>query len=209
MTYNELYVLNSAIDGEDICSVQKFSSNRLTRVAVELIKDMLIEKGVLEDYNTLTTKGVLETRRIKQFKEAKKYVRIINMIIGFLDDKKGILLTVDKKGEYYFSTIDPSKNVDVLMEAFPELLQYDDASDSQDNIDTYVSPRDLLKEYKINVKTSFTLNTEYLKAQEKNKKELFFEANGKKYYYDCVTNKLHERNSYEIVNILRKRLEVI
>ena len=209
MNYNELYVLNSAIDGADIYSIQKFSSKRMTRAAVEVIKDMLIQKGFLQDYSTLTTKGVLEVRRIKQFKEAKKYVRILNMIIGLVDDKKSILLTLEGNGEYNFSTIDSRNNIDALIDVFPNLLVQEVTNNSLNYTDTYVNPRDLLKKYKINVNLSFTIYTEYPKVQEKNTKELFFVSEDKKYYYDCLTNRLYESNSDGIVKQLRERMEVI
>ena len=209
MNYNELYVLNSAIDGEDIYSIGKFSSNRMTRLATELIKDILIEKGYLEDYNTVTSKGASEIRKIKQYKEAKKYVSILNMVIGVVDNKKCILLIKDTRGEYQFSVIDSKKNVDVLIEAFPILLKQESANESLYSIDTYVNPRDLLKQYKINAQTSFTIYTENPKVLDKKTKELFFISDDKKYYYDCLTNFLHERDGTELVNILHKRLEVV
>lgn len=209
MNYNEIYVLNTAIDGKDIYSLQRFSDRRLSQAAVELKKDVLIAKGYLEDYNTLTTKGLLEVRKVKQFKESKKYVEILNMVIGFADQQNSILLTADKNGDYFFSTIDPKRNVDILIETFPELLQHNDTADSQNENDTFISPRDLLKEYKMDIQTSFTISTVNLKEREKFTKELFFLADGKKYYYDCATNLLHERSSYELISLLHKRMEVI
>lgn len=210
MNYNELYVLNTAIDGEDIYSLQKFSSKRMSLVAVELIKDILIEKGYLEDYNTLTTKGLLEVRKIKQFKDAKKYAEVLNMVIGFIDEKEAVLLTADRNGDYFFAVIDPGKNVETLIDTFPELLRHiDAAAHSQYENDTCMSPRNLLCEYKINIQTSFTVTTLDIKDGEKSTKELFFESGGKRFYYDCVNNLLHERDSDELVSLLRKRMEVV
>lgn len=209
MNYNELYVFNTALDGKDIYGIRTFSDKRLTRAAVEVIKDIMIEKGYLENYETLTRKGVEEIRRIKQYKESNKYVCILNMVVGFVDDTTGILLNWDKQGEFQFSAIDHRKNVDILMEVFPELLQSNNNNYIQTMGEIYVNPRDLLSRYRFNIKTSFTISTENIRTQGESTKELFFESEGKRYYYDCITNLLHESNSHELVNLLRSRLEVI
>ena len=78
MTLNELYVLNSAIDGQDIYSIPAFSENRLSQMSFDLIKESMIEKGYLEDNNTLSLQGASEVRRIEQFKKAIKYISILD-----------------------------------------------------------------------------------------------------------------------------------
>lgn len=209
MNYNELYVLNSAIDGKDMYGIRRFSDKPMIRAAVEMIKDILIEKGLLADYSTFTNKGVVEVEKIKQFKTAKKYVSILNMIIGYINKEKGILLTLDRESDYLFSVIDLSKNLDTLMKTFPELLESEKIMDAKSGNIIYVNSRDLIKEYKINAKTSFTIKTDIQNIPEKNTKELFFKAEDKKYYYDCNKSVLYEKQSHELVELLRKRLEVI
>lgn len=59
----------------------------------------------MKDYKTLTQQGILVISQIKQFKETKKYVSILNMTIGFINDILGILLRTDPNGKNYFSAI--------------------------------------------------------------------------------------------------------
>lgn len=213
MNYYELYVLNTVIDGEDIHSIDSFSNKKMTGIAVEVIKDALIKNGLLKDYKTLTPQGVLVINRIKQFKEAKKYVRILNMTIGFVNDALGILLRSDPSGNYWFSVINIKKNLETVTKAFPEFLLLDGKS-SASHIDFQISPESLLQKYEINAKTSFTLSTEIRSLKEENMKgystkELFFESAGKKYCYDCNNNILYERDRNTLVDMLHKRLEVV
>ena len=213
MNYYELYVLNTVIDGEDINSIEPFSNKKMTGIAADVIKDALIENGLLKDYKTLTIQGVLVINRIKQFKEAKKYVRILNMTIGFVNDTLGILLRTDPNENYFFSVINIKKNLETVTKAFPEFLLLD-GKGSTSHKDSYISPESLLQKYEINAKTSFTLSTEIRSSKEKdmtgyNTKELFFESAGKKYCYDCYNNILLERDRTTLVDMLHKRLEAV
>lgn len=213
MNYYELYVLNTVIDGEDIHSIDPFSNKKMTEMAVDVIKDALIENGLLKDYKTLTAQGVLVINRIKQFKEAKKYVRILNMTIGFVNDTLGILLRSDTSGNYWFSVINIKNNLETLTKAFPEFLLLDGKGNAS-HTDFQISPESLLQKYEINAKTSFTLSTEIRSLKEKNMKgyntkELFFESAGKKYCYDCKNTILYERDRNTLVDMLHKRLEVV
>lgn len=207
MNYNELYVLNTAIDGKDIFAIQKFSERPMIKAVVQMIKDILIEKGFLADYNTFTDKGVIEVKKIMQFKAAKKYVTILNMVIGYIDDKQGILLTLGRNNEYLFSVIDISKSLATIMKTFPELLESETIIETIGNNSYYINSRDLLSLYKISAKKSFTIKTKIKMSPEVSTKELFFESEGKKYCYDCNNSMLYEKN--ELVELLRKRLEVI
>jgi hypothetical protein len=213
MNYYELYVLNTVLDGEDIYSVEPFSNKKMTGIAVEVIKDTLIETGFLKDYNTLTPRGVLVINRIKQFKEAKKYVRILNMTIGYVDNKLGVLLRTDPAGKYYFSLIDITITVATITDTFPELL-LQEGKGSTGHTESCIGPESLLQKYEISAKTSFTLSTELRPLKEKalegcRTKELFFESAGKKYCYDCNNSLLYEGDGNYLMDMLHKRLEVV
>jgi hypothetical protein len=209
MNYNELYVFNTAIDGKNMYAVQKFSEKPMIRATVEMIKDILIETGYLADYSTFTDKGVAEVKKIMQFKTAKKYVTILNMVIGYINDKQGILMTLSRNGEYLFSVIDICKSLDTIMKTFPKLLGSERIIQGNSSNSFYVNSRDLMNDYKINARTSFTIKTELSMLSERSTRELFFESEGKKYCYDCNNNMLYEKQSHELIEMLRKRLEVI
>lgn len=209
MTFHELYVLNSAIDGEDIYSLPEFSTNQLPKITVELIKDSLVQKGYLLDYETVTDMGAREISKMKQFKESKKYISIFDMVIGCIDHKKGILLKRESHGEYSFVTIDVTQAKSILVDAFPVLFQDTEALNIEVREDKYVNARQLLTEYPIYVKTSFTLTTTLVNRKEEDTKELFFESCGGKYYYDCMENILHMRSGKGLINVLEERLEVM
>ncbi len=209
MTFHELYVLNSAIDGEDIYSLPEFSANQLPKITVELIKDSLIQKGYLLDYETVTDMGAKDINKIRQFKVAKKYISLFDMVIGCVDNKKGILLKRDREGEYSFTAIDVAQVKSILIEAFPLLFHDTEAVGLEVFHDKYVNARSLLTEYPVHVKTSFTLKTTLVSKKEENTKELFFESCGGKYYYDCTQNILHVRSGQGLLNVLEERLEVL
>ncbi|WP_455717319.1 DUF5081 family protein [Anaerosporobacter sp.] len=206
MTFSELYVLNSALDGNDIYAIPSFSKKRLSKVETEIVKDVLIQKGYLENYNTVTTIGAGEIGKIKYFKEAKRYIHLLDLTIGCIDEKNGILLKHSKEEGYSFLAINLKESIQVLEELFPQLLEED--KDTSSKNDSLINTRDLLNQYEINAKTSFTIQTKYLTNQEKNTKELFFISNDKRYYYDCKDSLLHERSGEELKKILKERLEV-
>lgn len=206
MTFGELYVLNSALDGNDIYAIPSFSKTRLSKVETEIVKDLLIQKGYLENYDTVTTMGAGEIGKIKYFKEAKKYIHLLNLTIGCIDEKKGILLKHCKEEGYSFLVINLKESIQVLGELFPQLLL--EEKDTSSKNDSSINARDLLNQYEINAKTSFTIQTKYLTNKGKNTKELFFVSHGKRYYYDCKDSLLHERSGEELKKILKERMEV-
>lgn len=205
MTLNELYVLNSAIDGQDIYSIPAFSENRLSQMSFDLIKESMIEKGYLEDNSTLSLQGASEVRRIEQFKKAIKYISILDLIIGCIDEEKGILLNIKNEIDYNFSLINVKEVVNILIEVFPDLLTNDGLEDTKSVSSKYVNPRQLLTDYPVKAETSFTLKI-FNNNSSENTNEFYFLSNGKKYYYDCDKHILYEKNSKELKSIICLRI---
>lgn len=205
MTLNELYVLNSAIDGQDIYSIPAFSENRLSQMSFDLIKESMIEKGYLEDNNTLSLQGASEVRRIEQFKKAIKYISILDLIIGCIDEEKGILLNIKNDIEYNFSLINVKEVINILIEVFPDLLTNDGLEDTKSVSSKYVNPRQLLTDYPVKAETSFTLKI-FNNNSSENTNEFYFLSNRKKYYYDCDKHILYEKNSKELKSIICVRI---
>ena len=205
MTLNELYVLNSAIDGQDIYSIPAFSENRLSQMSFDLIKESMIEKGYLEDNSTLSLQGASEVRRIEQFKNAKRYIMILDLTIGCIDEEKGILLNIKNEIDYNFSLINVKEVVNILIEVFPDLLTNDGLEDTKSVSSKYVNPRQLLTDYPVKAETSFTLKI-FNNNSSENTNEFYFLSNGKKYYYDCDKHILYEKNSKELKSIICLRI---
>lgn len=208
MTLNELYVLNSAIDGQDIYSIPAFSKNKLSQMSIDLIKDSMIEKGYLDNINTLTSQGATQVRRIEQFKNAFKYITILNLVIGCIDEEKGILLRLNNESGYQFSPISIKEVINTLAEVFPDLLgDNDNEQEDEKNITCkYVNPRQLLIDYPVKAETSFTLKIFYKNNTCANTNELFFESNRKKYYYDCDNHILREKSFKDLRDIICERI---
>lgn len=215
MNYNELYILNLALDGKDICGIDKFSQNPKTSIEIDYIKKQMIKKGYLEDLNTFADIGVTEVEKLKLYKNGKKYVTIFHLVLSLSEDGYGIML--EKKGEddFEFTFSNQKEIIPVLCSIYPHILgeqieknitieeegKYEPFINKLDNI----SARDLLFQFKINGTSSFSITTETLNKMVS--KELYFASDDRVYCYDCLDTILYEKNKADILKQVKERLE--
>lgn len=105
----ELFVINRALDGKDIKGLPGFDIFRKKKellFLIDTIKEKMIKAGILEDFNHFTKKGLREAKKLKEYKNAKKYVSLLGMNIAILDEKRGIVLERVNTRQYELNRID-------------------------------------------------------------------------------------------------------
>ena len=65
MTDKEIYVINRALDGKDIYMLPSLQELRLSELLIEGVKERLIIKGILTNFDELTIQGVSKIKMLK------------------------------------------------------------------------------------------------------------------------------------------------
>ena len=68
MTLQEIYVLNSVLDGKNIYSLPLLSTLNMPQPLYDMAKTQLVKRKLLKDYNEFTDEGILVTKRLKDYK---------------------------------------------------------------------------------------------------------------------------------------------
>ncbi|MBR5950214.1 MAG: DUF5081 family protein, partial [Actinomycetaceae bacterium] len=120
MNISEIYVVNRALDGEDIFSLPPLSELGISDFLVDAIKDGLVQKGILKDYETFTDEGVVLTRRLKLFKEAPKQVKLNNVTsLGVVNENESVLIMYNPwLDDYKIQMVDTTDAVSQLVESY-------------------------------------------------------------------------------------------
>lgn len=61
MNIKEIYVLNRALDGKDIPFMPSFKDMNISEIMIEAIKDGMINKGLLTNYQEFSIEGLKVT----------------------------------------------------------------------------------------------------------------------------------------------------
>lgn len=199
MTLQELFILNDILDSQNICYLPSFLSLKMTEEIYSAAKDSLIEKGLLKNYDRLTEQGALITKRLKEYKEAKKYVQVMSLSYGIVDDDKAILISQLKEGDYDIKLTDISNAANQFLDAFTFLKN---APNSKADTIISIDEEKLKKEYRFN--QHFRLKT---KVENNKTDELYFISNSQLYIYDHYKQTLSAMSCGDIVNLFKERLK--
>jgi hypothetical protein len=216
MNINEIYILNSAIDGVDVPFLPPLASLAMSSQLGEAVKSGLIQKGILESETSFATEGVRLTYRLKKYKEAEKYVKIGSAIFGLLSDKEGILILQNAlSGQYKIERIDTSAAVDQLREVYAFLRAADDAPSinsgrekgvSQGKSDAKsLSTATFQKRYDLQSYEHFHIITKKADAETD---EICFQAEMRRYIYDCISETLSEISLEHLLETLEERMKI-
>lgn len=82
MTLHEIAVFNNALDGKDIVGLPTIPGSFYRPIQVQKVKHTLVKKGYLYDSDSLTELGFRTMQRMKNFKNADRYVTINNMTLS-------------------------------------------------------------------------------------------------------------------------------
>lgn len=206
MELTEVFIFNRALDGKDIYSLPSFDTLNMSEMLIGVLKDSLVKQGFLKNPNELTSEGARIVERISKFKNAKKYVRIDNMVMGIMSDGFCILLQKSYfDDDYDFFVIDISNGAEQLLESY-DFLKRQYAEDLQKEIE--ISYEELVKEFEIKAADSFEFVT-IDNVQKKNKTdEIVFSSRDRLYIYERTKKLLFSKTSVEIQKILNERMAV-
>ena len=131
MNVNEIYVLNRALDGKDIPFMPTYKSLGISELMINAIKDGLVERGLLKNYNEFTETGIRITEHIRRYKKAKKHVKIDNLLIGIESETESIIIMWNPLfEEYAVSVIDSAMGAEQVAESYDFLAEESDETDS-------------------------------------------------------------------------------
>lgn len=204
MTYYEIYVLNRALDGKGIYSISSFKDLSFSELMIQEIKEELINKKILEDYDQLTEEGVKQLTLISHFKTANKYIQIAGLTISCIDDKRGILLQQNKH-RYRFTLIDLEHSLEQIIEVYPFIKSLQSPTPTK-RIDG-IGFDSIIRNYDLDYQNSFILST-YEKTTKKTATDLFFYSTNQLYRYDGNKKKFYETNHQDVIQVLEERMGV-
>ncbi|MCL2253812.1 MAG: DUF5081 family protein [Lachnospiraceae bacterium] len=198
MTIQEIFILNSILDGKEICFLPELSEIKMTEPLDHAIKDSLIRKGFLENRDQLTEQGFLITRRLMNYKAASKYIKIMSLSIGILNSEEAVMINQLSKKEYDITVIDIRDITHQFLETFDFL---NDAPNSKTMEEIKIRADKLEKTY--NFKNNyFELQT---KIYQTGTEEAYFRADNQLYMYDYKRRLLYPKSHADIINLLKER----
>lgn len=210
MKLDEIMVLNRGIDNREIVGIPERGPLDIKKDK-ELIletKRNLIQKGILENYDTFTIKGALIFSRFIDYKMAKKYICIQGMWIGLVDEKKSVIIQKNDIDSYYFEAIATDSIVNYLVEKYPFLQKNTELIEP---IEMHLSGSDIYQMYYIESEDRFLFDC--IDNSDKNlpKKRngiLFFNHKEKDYRYDINLGVLQQVTGEMIKNEIKNKMKL-
>jgi hypothetical protein len=203
ITYNELYVLNRALDGTDIWQVPSFDGISDKLRVISEAKQSLINKAFLEDSITLTEKGVRLVRLLDWYKSADTYFNYQNVWAAILGDGNAVVLVEAARDDYELSYLTAKSILEHISGCFPFLSCEGNTMDVESRT---VRPDELFSMYFIEAKSGFLVEgTDY---SRRTTSCLFFELNSQSYRYDNRTHELAGTNAQNIIDELSGLLKI-
>lgn len=119
MTFQELYVLNRALDGQNIYGIADFSEVNIPDILIDIYKENMIKRGILKDKTNFTVQGAHILSYIKYYKSCDKYIMLNNLIIGKRTNGSMITLIYNPLiKDYKFLPTSSNVNVENIVESY-------------------------------------------------------------------------------------------
>jgi hypothetical protein len=207
MVLKKLFILNLALGGSDIYSLPSFSKLRMSEMKAEHIKDRLVEEGYLESYEVFTEKGIIYTARIRDFKNAKKYVHMLGFTLGILEKGTAIMVhkTAGEMDSHDFKRISIEDGGKQIYEILFKGKEGSEIKHSDEPVEISI---DELLSRNISFEDGVRMITIDNDNEKPYKDELIFVQKGQLFLYDYSDNKLYERTQADIRMILDERMAV-
>lgn len=200
MTVEEIYVLNSALDGEDIFGLSSFSEIGASKMMFGSVNEQLIRKELLETESSLTMQGVQMVKTLDDYKKSKKYLKLGTLIIGLSEDDVAVaLISSGDPVEYEFQYVSMEDGYDHICKVYP-FLSMKPGGISEREIDY----EELIKEQAVSPENILKLSTYSGRGKEETA-EVFFSADDKLYLYNEMT-KLLEEPFFETMKVIQERM---
>ena len=202
MTKQDIYILNRALDGKQIYGLPDFEKMHMSHLLIDIYKEGMIRKGLLEDKSTLSTEGAIMVSRIKDYKECNTFVSLNNLTIGKKESGENISLTYNPYyNEYFFACVEMPDDFNAVVDSYPFLR---DIIDSDNSFVGEINQKDFEAKYG-------PLKKEVLHiVRHSNDEEWYytiFVKEGRAYLYDGRNGSLSTVGKYEIVDKIRGELQ--
>lgn len=210
MNIKEIYVLNTALDGKQIFYLPDFSKLHLSNILIDDVKELMIEKGLLESASSLTMEGVKIAKRMEDFKNAKKYIKLGPLVIGIKDEHEGVLLKhIPEYEDYSFERIDLTDSALNITESYPFLHETD--SSPADIEPEKLTLEEVQKRFNLDIENCVYLSTMNLEGAKEVSEvnitnEMIFAFEGNLYLYDRGTGLLFRKGKNEILQLIQERM---
>ncbi len=205
MNIYEIYVLNRALDGNDIFTLPSFSKLNISNFMIDDIKNVLIKKQILESDSTFTERGMSLTNRLCLFKQAEKHIQIGNIAMGVLDKKESILLLYNPMfKEYEIEVIDSTDIADQLA-SFYSFLNPDGTAETVPEEDVRMTNQEFIEAFTLDEESYFRM---LIQDKDKKRDEIYFFSDGKYYVYDMISCILNSRSHNKLLSLLRERMRM-
>ena len=210
---NELYLLNLALDGRDIFMLPMFSNVHMTNLLGSSVYSTLVTKELMYDSENFTQEGAIFLKKIEQYKNAKKYVKIGPIIIGLYNESYAIaLITKGNTNSYDFKRIKYENLMEQLYPAYP-FLNHNHNSAVFPEVNNQISYEELKNKFSLKLDNALYLSTLDMKLLLEKKKdmvtnELLFHSEGMTYYYDFSLEKLSSCSSMQLQDLIKERVTI-
>ncbi len=208
---NELYLLNLALDGRDIFMLPKFTNVHMTNLLGSSVYSALVAKGLMQDSENFTQEGAVFFKKVEQYKNAIKYVKIGPIIIGLYHESYAIALITDENtNSYNFKRIKYDNLIEQLYPAYP-FLNTNHNSVSYSELNNPISYYELKNRYSFKLDNALYLSTLDMKLLREKKKdmvtnELLFHTEGMTYCYDFNLEKLSTCSPMQLQDLIKERV---
>lgn len=202
MNIKEIYILNRALDGQDIPFLPAYKSLDISELTIDSIKEGMVRKGLLASHSEFSNFGILIASRLLKYKKAKKHIKLNNLYIGMLNDTESILIQWNPPlQEYSIDLIINISAVNQIAERYEFLTENLDEPDEQPK---ELSFDELNTRYNLS-SHSFRLST--LSGRDRTD-EIYFKSDNKLYIYDFMTHVLQPINRQNIIIMLSERIYI-
>jgi len=210
MNIKEIYVLNTALDGKQIVYLPDFSKLHMSVILINSVKEHLVYKGLLESVGAFTMEGVKIVKRMEDFKQAKKYIKLGALVIGLINENEGVLLKyIPGKEDYSFERIDMTNRVSNLTAAYPFLTELR-PSQNPANPES-LTLEEIQERFHPGIDNSIYLSTMDLNEDTAVNgggitNEIIFDFEGSIYLYDQDAGLLFSKGRDEILTLIKERM---
>ena len=203
ITYEELFVLNRALDGKDMWHVRSFDNVKDKLNVISKAKRSLIEKGLLNNNSSFTKEGIKLVKCLEKYKNTKKYFNFQNVWAALTDDGNAITIAESAPNKYEINYLTSNSIYRAIADKF-RFIRKDD--NSMPGISKMIKPSELFKMYYLNPNEGFMVESVFNGV--KTASYLYFELNNKKYRYNNRSHQLDSVTKEIIMSDLHRLLTV-
>jgi hypothetical protein len=202
MTIHEIFVFNKMLGGHSsLYSLPQLADMKMTATAFETVLTIMVNRGLLKNFREFTDEGILIAKRIKDYKEAIKYIRIRDLSLGVIDQTKAVMIKPCSDFDYVIELLAIDDIVDHVLRTF----SFIDRATTAKTLDEVALPA-------AQFKRAFTLPPNCLqlrtKAGDVITNEQYFMSDQQLYTYDRAKEIIYPQSREDTIKRLIERLVI-